>query len=84
MIPRPVPLPTYENINTKELARRYGLPESWVRNHVRHACADKIPHVKLGGKVIFEWNCEALNEWWNRHRVGYEAPTQAAEGVVDQ
>jgi hypothetical protein len=65
----------YENLNCKQLAQRLGLPESWVRNHVWRDCADKIPHVKLGGKVIFEWGCEALNEWWARHRVGYEKKT---------
>jgi hypothetical protein len=83
-VARSLPAIFFENINCKKLASRLGLPESWVRNHVRRGCVDQIPHVKLGGKIIFEWGSDALNGWWNRHRIGYEAPAQNPEGQPDQ
>lgn len=50
----------YENIDSKELAKRLGLPLSWIQNHTRHNCDDLVPHVKLGAKVIFEWGSPEL------------------------
>ena len=74
--------PFYENIDSKELAQRWGIPLSWIQNHTRRACDDLIPHVKLGAKVIFEWGSAELYEWWDRHRKRNAAP--AAEGATVQ
>ena len=64
--PQIVPL---EVIDSKELARRLVLPESWVRDHVRGRCDDPIPHIKVGRYIRFEWGSRELLEWWSRHRV---------------
>ncbi len=58
-----------EVIDSKELARRLVLPESWVRDRVRGRCDDPIPHVKVGRYIRFEWGSRELLEWWSRHRV---------------
>jgi hypothetical protein len=58
----------YEIIDSKELARRWHLPETWVRDYVRARASDAIPHVRLGRYVRFEWGSPTLEEWWARHR----------------
>ena len=59
----------FEVIDSKELARRLVLPESWVRDRVRGRCDDPIPHIKVGRYIRFEWGSRELLEWWARHRV---------------
>jgi len=59
----------FEVIDSKELARRLVLPESWVRDHVLGRCDDPIPHIKVGRYIRFEWGSRELLEWWSRHRV---------------
>jgi len=61
-------LTQYELIDSKELARRWNVPETWVREHVRSRSPDPIPHVRLGRHVRFEWACPELQEWWARRR----------------
>ena len=61
--------PAVEVIDSKELARRFRLPESWVRDRVRSRTDDPLPHVKFGRYVRFEWGSRELVEWWARHRV---------------
>lgn len=61
--------PAVEIIDSKELARRFRLPESWVRDRVRSRTDDPLPHVKFGRYVRFEWGSRELVEWWARHRV---------------
>ena len=61
--------PLVEIIDSKELARRLQLPESWVRDRVRRRSEDPLPHVKAGRYVRFEWGSEELIKWWARHRV---------------
>ena len=39
-------LPRYEFIDSKELAARWGLPSSWIREQVRSRSIDPIPHVR--------------------------------------
>jgi len=58
---QPAHEPLFEKIDCAELARRWGVRETWVRNHVRRGCKDMIPHRKLGSNVVFEWGSEALN-----------------------
>ena len=57
----------YETIDSVELARRWNVPTSWVRNHTRES-EDRIPHVKLGRYVRFEWGSPALLKWWEARR----------------
>ena len=61
--------PSIEIIDSKELATRLRVPESWVRDRVRVRSDDPLPHVKIGRYVRFEWGSPDLVEWWARHRV---------------
>lgn len=61
--------PSVEIIDSRELARRLRLPESWVRDRVRARNNDPLPHVKVGRYVRFEWGSPELVQWWARHRV---------------
>lgn len=61
--------PSIEIIDSKELAKRLRLPESWVRDRVRARSDDPLPHVKVGRYVRFEWGSPDLVEWWARHKV---------------
>ncbi len=60
---------SYEVIDARELARRWSVPETWVRNHTRDAYTkDPIPHVTLGRYVRFEWGSPRLAGWWDKRR----------------
>ena len=61
--------PSIEIIDSKELALRLRVPESWVRDRVRARSDDPLPYVKIGRYVRFEWGSPDLVEWWARHRV---------------
>jgi len=58
-----------EIIDSEELAGRFCVPESWVREHVRARSNDPLPYVKFGRYVRFEWGSPELVEWWARHRI---------------
>jgi hypothetical protein len=45
----------YEVIDSAELARRWVLPVSWVREHVRSRVTDPIPHIRFGRYVRCRW-----------------------------
>lgn len=59
---------SYEVIDSPELAKRWVLPESWIRDRVRSRAPDAIPHVKVGRYIRFEWGSPALESWWAGHR----------------
>src|SRR5215471_5522927 len=69
----------YENIDSREFAKRLGLSLTWVQNHTRRDCADLIPHVKLGAKVVFEWGSPELYAWWDNHRKRNTSPVASRE-----
>ncbi len=58
----------YEVIDSVELAKRWSVPESWVREQTRSRAADPLPHVRLGRYVRFEWGSPKLASWWERRR----------------
>jgi hypothetical protein len=59
-----------EMINSAELARRLGVPESWVRSRSNpNRTADPIPHYKFGRYVQFPWGSDVLRVWLNRQLV---------------
>ena len=64
--------PPCEVLTAGELASRWRVPESWVREQTRSRCVDPIPHVRLGRYVRFIWISPELNAWWKRHQVGNE------------
>jgi hypothetical protein len=56
----------YEYINCKELAARWNLPESWIRDQVRTRSTDPLPHVRFGKYVRFRWGSPELEGWAER------------------
>jgi hypothetical protein len=57
-----------EVIDAKELARRWNLPESWIREQTRTRASDPLPCVRFGRYVRFEWNSPNLAAWYERRR----------------
>ncbi len=58
----------YEVIDSAELAKRWNLPESWIREHTRGRATDPIPCVRVGRYVRFEWGSPKLLAWWAKRR----------------
>ena len=59
----------YEFIDAKELALRWNLPESWVRERVRGRSTDPIPHIRFTKYVRFRWGSPELEDWAERRIV---------------
>jgi len=61
-----------ELLDSAELAKRWRVPESWIRSKVRTrtATAEQIPHLQLGRYVRFEWGSTELEAWLAKHREG--------------
>jgi hypothetical protein len=59
-----------ELIDSAELAARLRVPESWVRNHTRARTpkAERIPCLRLGKYVRFEWGSQHLADWLAKKR----------------
>jgi hypothetical protein len=62
----PNPHPQFEFIDCPELAKRWKLPETWIREQVRSRAGDPIPHVRFGKYVRFRWGSPELDEWAER------------------
>src|SRR5712691_13382497 len=75
-----MPLGDYKILDSKQLAERLGVPESWIRNQTRRNCPDPIPHIKLGRYVRYEWPSNRLYLWWSRHRRAAQQEAPASEG----
>jgi hypothetical protein len=58
----------FEFIDSIELARRWNVPVSWVRDQVRSRALDPLPHINFGKYVRFLWGSPAL-ELWIRRRI---------------
>jgi hypothetical protein len=58
----------FELIDAVELAARWRVPESWIRSHTRVRTPDheRIPCVRLGRYVRFQWGSSRLAEWLSR------------------
>ena len=67
-----------EIIDSKELASRLNLPESWVRDAVRRRARDPIPHLRFGKYVRFAWGSPELTEWLKQRSSGSCAGRQAS------
>jgi hypothetical protein len=61
---------TIELIDSAELANRWKVPESWIRNHTRARTPrdERIPCIRLGRYVRFEWGSSPLAEWLAKKR----------------
>lgn len=62
---------SFEVIDSRELAHRWCLPESWVRDQTRSRAEDPLPCLRFGKYVRFEWGHPKLEEWRKRHQDGY-------------
>ena len=56
----------YEFIDSKALASRWALPESWIREQVRSRSSDPLPHLRFGKYVRFRWGSPELEGWAER------------------
>ena len=45
----------FKFIDCEQLAERWKLPESWVREQVRRRSTDPLPHLRFGKYVRFRW-----------------------------
>ena len=64
---------SYEVINSVELAKRWNVPESWIRRYSGERCAKdkRIPSLRLGPRYVrYEWASPQLEAWLNKHRTG--------------
>jgi hypothetical protein len=66
----------WEFIDCVELAHRWCLPESWVRDQVRRRSADPLPHIRFGKYVRFRWGSPELEAWAERRIVGLGKTTR--------
>jgi len=57
----------YEVIDSAELAKRWSLPESWIREQTRSRASDPSPCLRFGKYVRFAWGSSGLTEWLARH-----------------
>ena len=55
-------------IDANELARRWNLPASWVREQTRTRAGDPLPCIRFGRYVRFEWGSPQLAAWFERRR----------------
>jgi hypothetical protein len=61
---------SFELVDSAELANRWKVPESWIRNHTRARTPkeERIPCIRLGRYVRFEWGSPQLAEWLAKKR----------------
>ena len=57
-----------EVIGASELAKRWNLPESWIREQTRSRAGDPLPCIRFGRYVRFEWGSPQLVAWYGRRR----------------
>ncbi len=55
-----------EFIDSKTLAERWNLPESWISSQARNRGLDVIPHLRFGKFVRFPWGSPELEDWAKR------------------
>jgi hypothetical protein len=65
----PRPTMGFEFVDSSELARRWDVPTSWIRDQVRKRTEDPLPHVCLGKYVRFLWGSPELQAWIDRRIV---------------
>ena len=70
----------YEVIDSPELAKRWSVPVTWVREHVRKRTPDPIPHLKLGKYCRFRWGSPELAAWLEARIVGAHSRVVRSSG----
>lgn len=59
---------SFEVIDAAQLAERWCVKETWIREQTRNRAADPIPCVRLGKYVRFEVGSPDLTAWWAKRR----------------
>jgi hypothetical protein len=59
-----------EILDAKGLAQKWNVPASWILQQSRERSPDRIPHLKLGRYVRFEFGSPKLAAWLDRRRSG--------------
>jgi hypothetical protein len=59
----------YEVLTTDELAAKWKVHPSWIREQTRCRAVDPLPHIRLGRYIRFQLNAE-LAAWWKRRQSG--------------
>ena len=67
-----------EIIGPPELAKRLGVPTSWVQERTRNRTKDTIPHYKFGKYVRFAWGSPELAEWLRGRMVVSDSTVERA------
>jgi len=62
------PVSPYEVIDANELAKRWNVPASWIREQTRTRAGDPLPCIRFGRYVRFEWGSPPLMAWYERRR----------------
>jgi hypothetical protein len=63
------PISRCEIIDSGELARRWYVPETWIREYTRCRTQNTIPHIRLGRYVRFAWGSPVLDQWFQQQSV---------------
>ena len=71
------PISRCEIIDSAELARRWNVPETWIREYTRCRTQYTIPHIRLGRYVRFAWGSPDLDQWLQQRRVNGERRRRA-------
>ena len=58
----------YEVITSEELAARWRVPPSWIREQTRRRCVDPLPCLRFGRYVRFQWTSPDLEAWLKRRQ----------------
>ena len=58
--------PSYEVVDAIELAQRWRVPVSWIREQTRNRAADPLPCLRFGKYVRFRWQSPELEQWLAR------------------
>jgi hypothetical protein len=62
----------FEFLDSKQLAERWNVPVTWIRERVRRRETDPLPHVRFGKYVRFRWGSPELEDWAERRIVGID------------
>ena len=58
----------YEIVTAEELASRWRVPPSWIREQTRRRCIDPLPCLRFGRYVRFQWISPELDAWLKRRQ----------------
>lgn len=68
VMPQVVNSNNFELLTVEQLAQRLNLPKSWIAQQTRERSADKIPHLRFGRWIRFQWLSPELTAWLARRR----------------